>query len=67
MSESDAIRLRHMLDAAREALHFGAGKNSDDLGADRVLALALTRCIEIIGEAAARIGAEMKAGHSEVP
>jgi uncharacterized protein with HEPN domain len=67
MSESDAIRLRHMLDAAREALHYGAGKTSDDLQANRVLSLALIRCIEIIGEAASRVGAELKAGHPEVP
>lgn len=67
MSESDAIRLRHMLDAAREALHYGAGKTADDLQANRVLALALIRCIEIVGEAAARVSAELKIGHPEVP
>jgi uncharacterized protein with HEPN domain len=67
MCESDAIRLRHMLDATREALQFGAGKTSDDLQANRVLSLALIRCIEIIGEAASRVGAELKAGHPEVP
>jgi uncharacterized protein with HEPN domain len=67
MSESDAIRLRHMLDAAHEALHYGAGKTAHDLQGNRVLALALIRCIEIIGEAASRVSAEVKAGHPEVP
>ena len=67
MSESDVIRLRHMLDAAREALQYGAGKTPDDLQANRVLALALIRCIEIIGEAATRVSAELKIGHPEVP
>ena len=54
MSGSDAIRLRHMLDAARDAVQFGAGRISSDLARDRVLALALVRCIEIIGEAGKR-------------
>ena len=52
MNESDIIRLRHMLDAAREALSFVAGRNSEDLGRDRMLVLALVKEIEIIGEAA---------------
>ena len=56
MNESDIIRLRHMLDAAREALSFVAGRNSEDLGRDRMLVLALVKEIEIIGEAASRIG-----------
>ena len=54
MNESDIIRLRHMLDAAREALSFVAGRNSEDLGRDRMLVLALVKEIEIIGEAASR-------------
>jgi uncharacterized protein with HEPN domain len=29
--------------------------------------LALTRCIEVIGEAAARVSGELKASHPEVP
>jgi len=67
MSGNDAIRLRHMLDAAREALRYGEGQNPEDLRANRVLSLALIRCIEIIGEAATRVSAELKTGHPEVP
>ena len=48
------IRLRHMLDAAREAVHFAEGKTRGDLDRDRLLALGLMKCIEIIGEAAAK-------------
>jgi hypothetical protein len=36
MSESDLVRLRHMRDAAREAVQFGAGRTADDLARDRV-------------------------------
>jgi uncharacterized protein with HEPN domain len=52
MRRDDVVRLRHMLDAAREAVEFVAGKGREDLHADRKLALALVKDIEIIGEAA---------------
>lgn len=67
MSESDRVRLRHMLDAAREAVGFGVGRQRGDLERDRVLALALVRCIEIIGEAASKVGPEVRAKHPDVP
>jgi uncharacterized protein with HEPN domain len=56
-----------MLDAAREAAEFGAGHQRGDLERDRVLALALVRCIEIIGEAASKVGPGVRAKHPDVP
>ena len=67
MNESDIIRLRHMLDAAREALSFVAGRNSEDLGRDRMLVLALIKEIEIIGEAASRISDESRKALPRIP
>jgi|HubBroStandDraft_2_1064218.scaffolds.fasta_scaffold1509788_2 uncharacterized protein with HEPN domain len=67
MNESDVIRLRHMLDAAREALSFVAGRNSEDLGRDRMLVLALVKEIEIIGEAASRISDESRKALPRIP
>lgn len=55
MRRDDAIRLRHMLDAAREALAFSQGKSRGDLYEDRMLALSLVKSIEIIGEAASQV------------
>ncbi|MDE0077152.1 MAG: hypothetical protein OXO50_06510 [Caldilineaceae bacterium] len=52
MREHDAIRLRHMLDPAREAMSFARGRVRDDLETDRQLLLSLVKEIEIIGEAA---------------
>ena len=60
MNESDVIRLRHMLDAAREALSFVAGRSGEDLRRDRMLVLAPVKEIEIIGEAASRISDESR-------
>jgi N-acyl-D-aspartate/D-glutamate deacylase len=41
MHSNDTIRLRHMLDAAREAISFAAGKNRGDLDTDRMRVLAV--------------------------
>ena len=49
MHKDDAIRLRHMLDAAHEAIEFAQGRTSVDLNGDRKLALALVKDVEIIG------------------
>ncbi len=67
MNESDIIRLRHMLDAAREALSFIAGRSSEDLSRDRMLVLALVKEIEIIGEAASRISDESRKALPRIP
>ena len=55
MNEDDRVHLRHMFDAAQEALTFTQNKQRRDLEADRILALALVKEIEIIGEAASNI------------
>lgn len=67
MPRSDFVRLRHMLDAAREAQEFGAGHTGHDLALDRMRSLAIVRCIEIIGEAASKIGPETRTAHPEIP
>jgi Uncharacterized conserved protein len=65
--KSDRIRIQHMLDAAREAMGFCAGRSRTHLGADRVLALALVKSIEIVGEAASKVGPELRSRHPEIP
>jgi uncharacterized protein with HEPN domain len=52
MNADDVERLRHMLDAAREAMGFVEGRVAEDLTRDRLLLLGLVKEIEIIGEAA---------------
>ena len=67
MLKADYVRLRHMLDAANEALFFVAEKSRTELDLDRALALALVKSIEIIGEAASRISRELRADSPNVP
>lgn len=61
MNKNDKDRLRHILDAAREAQQFIKDRKQEDLQTDRMLTLALTKEIEIIGEAAANISQETRA------
>jgi uncharacterized protein with HEPN domain len=63
----DRIRLKHMLDHAREALALIEGKEREDLRRERVLELALIRLVEVVGEAAARISPEGQAGYPSIP
>lgn len=67
MQKDDLVRLRHMRDAAREAVIFAEGKTRKYLEGDRLLALALVKCLEIIGEAAANISNESRETLSDIP
>ncbi len=67
MHKDDTVRVRHMLDAAKEALSFVRGKQRNDLDADRQLVLSLIRLIEVTGEAAAQVTVEFQTAHPDVP
>lgn len=67
MPKDDFIRIRHILDAAGEALSFASGKTRGDLNTDRMLALSLVKEIEIIGEAAAKISEETRHRYKTIP
>ena len=54
MDIADEVRLRHMLDAAQEALSFVQGRSRAEFDGDRMLVLSLVKDVEIIGEAAYR-------------
>jgi len=56
-----------MLAAARRAVSLIEGRSRQDLDSDDVLALALTRLLEIIGEAARGLSAETIARHPQLP
>jgi uncharacterized protein with HEPN domain len=66
MPVSDAVRVRHILDAAQEAVAFVSGRSRADLDTDRMLGLALVRLLEIIGEAARGVSENFRELHPEV-
>jgi uncharacterized protein with HEPN domain len=68
MSKRDSqITLQQMLTYAQEAVDLCAGKSRADLDQDRLLELALTRLLEIIGEAANRVPAAEQADLTDIP
>jgi uncharacterized protein with HEPN domain len=56
-----------MLDAANEALEFVRGKQRSDLDTDRKLVLSLVKELEIIGEAAGKVSAEIRSQYGAIP
>ena len=66
-AQNDLIRLRHMLDAASEALSFSEGKSREDLYKNRMLLLAIVKELEIIGEAAVKITKETRETLPNIP
>lgn len=56
-----------MLDAARKAIGHIEGRGRADLDKDELLALALVRLLEIIGEAAKGVPDHVRRNHPEIP
>ena len=67
MKQPDVIRIQHMLAAANDALQFSKGRSRKDLENDRILALAIIKCIEIIGEAASKVSNECRDKYPDIP
>jgi uncharacterized protein with HEPN domain len=65
--QPDAVRIGHMIDAAREAIGYAAASSRADLETNSLLVRALTRCIEVVGEAASRVTADTRASLPDVP
>jgi uncharacterized protein with HEPN domain len=68
MSRDDPqVRLRHMLDYAREAVALMRGRKRGDLDRDRALGLAVLRCLEIVGKAANQVPDGIRRRYSNIP
>lgn len=63
----DQVSMRHMLDHARQACEMARGRKRSDLESDRMLQLALTRLVEIVGEATSRVSISTREKHREIP
>ena len=63
----DQLRLRHMLNAGKEAADAVRGKSRTDFDRERILQLAVVRLLEIVGEAAGRVTADFRDQNSAIP
>ena len=63
----DRMSLRHMLEYARTARRLVEGRTRPDLNSDEMLRLALTRAVEVIGEAAKRVSVTCRQQQPGIP
>jgi len=63
----DEIRLRHILEAILYIENFSIGKSKNDLYSEPVYRFSVERQLEIIGEAANHISAELREQYSGIP
>lgn len=67
MPPEDAVRIQHMVDAVTTALRFVDGRSRSDLDEDEMRVLALTKLVEIVGEAAKQVTPETRQALPDVP
>jgi len=67
MIADDRVRIRHMIEAAEEAISFCRGFDEGTFAQDRRTVRAVTQCIEIIGEAARMVGEDTREQIPDVP
>lgn len=67
LDKADVIRLRHMMEAAQEAIGFSIGKRRETLDTDPMFRRAVIHCLQEIGEAAERVSELTRARLPELP
>jgi uncharacterized protein with HEPN domain len=55
LQKPNIVRLKHMLNAATQAMNFTMGRNGSSLDKDAMYRRAVINCIQEIGEAAVRV------------
>ena len=65
--DSDVVRLRDMLEAAKKIRQFLAGHNRKSFDDNEMLQLALQHLLQIVGEAAYKVSAGRKAKYPRIP
>lgn len=67
MRRDDRTRLLHARDAASAAIRFAQGRTRADLEKDAMLAAALTRMIEVVGEPLGQVSPTFRESHAQLP
>lgn len=67
MRDEDRVRISHMIEAAEDAIEFVSGCERSEFDTNRMRRFAVVRAVEILGEAASKVSAEVKAANSAIP
>jgi len=67
MVKNEAIRVRHILDAANKIVGFTDNRQRQDLDDNEMLTLALVRLIEVVGEASKHVSWETRKQNPNIP
>lgn len=67
MNNKDQVRLQHIIESCSAILQYIKNRSRPDLDSDRMLAAAITRELEIIGEAVNALSEDFKTNHPEIP
>jgi len=67
MYQDDETRIKHIIDAANEAIQFLGGMTFEELSKDRKTLQAIIRNIEIIGEASSKLSLEFRNKNDKIP
>ncbi len=67
LDPGDIARIRDMIDYAEEAIELLGELTAEQLQADRRTYLAVTRCIQVVGEAGWQLSDNFKQAHNTIP
>lgn len=67
MRKHDLVRIAHMIESGQDAISIAAGLSREEITADRIRWLALTRAVEIVGEAAFNISEQTRNQYPDIP
>lgn len=67
MPPPDEIRIRHLVEAAQKAIAYSENRSREELQEDELLRLALTKLVEIVGEAAKQVTAPTQQLYPQIP
>ena len=63
----DSVFIAQMIEAAEAALEFSEGHTAESFAGDRLVGFAVVRAIQLVGQAARGVSADLQAAHPEIP
>ena len=67
LPERDRVFVAQMIEAASAALEFTEGQTKESFGEDRLIAFAVVRAIQLVGQAARNVSTEVQSANADIP